>query len=408
MVETSRFCAECRGLHRAPSRCPVVTATVGKPPVLGIMSCVERDLLDLVLRTGYNVVQENGQRKLGPPPDWQGPPPARGCEVFLARIPRDLYEDELVPVLEAVGKLYQLRLMMTYHGENRGYGFATFATRSQAADAVRRLHDLEIRPGHRITVRVSVDNRRLFVGGLPKDKTRAQVMAAMSGVTEGVVDVKTRFCRYDRSPDRGYALVEYESHRAAVLARKKLLQIPFQLWGRTVKLDWAIPEVDTAAAAAAEVAVAVPECTGADKALRSSLFVGWAALTRLRRAPHHPHPVPIGLEALPEAAILSWETRLQLLLRSFGVGWATFQLHAHVEPGEPLGLLYKVFIPGMMREGGGFFPAVLSSSVEGAREVASELLYEIISDANPPRVGGPAPVATSPPGRPVQNLSAYP
>ncbi|XP_061437588.1 probable RNA-binding protein 46 [Lethenteron reissneri] len=342
--------------------------------MLDIMSCMERDLLDLMLRTGYNVVQENGQRKLGPPPDWQGPPPARGCEVFVARIPRDLYEDELLPVLEAVGQLYQLRLMMTYDGENRGYAFATFATRSQAADAVKRPHDLEIRPGRRIAVCVSVDNRRLFLARLPKDKTRAEVMAAMSDATEGVVDVQMRFCRYDRSLSRGYAFVEYESHRAACMARRVLLPYSFRLWG--------LPQ---------------PECAVCGK-VPHSLFVGWAARTQLWRAPRHSRPTPVGLDELPEAAVLSWETRLQALLRSAGVGHATFELHAHSEPGRPMGLLYKVSVPGMMREGSGFFPAVLSSSVEGAREVASELLHEILSDANPR--AGPAPVATAPPGPP--------
>jgi hypothetical protein len=34
----------------------------------------------------------------GPPPDWVGLPPSRGSEVFVGKIPRDCFEDELVPV----------------------------------------------------------------------------------------------------------------------------------------------------------------------------------------------------------------------------------------------------------------------------------------------------------------------
>ncbi len=34
----------------------------------------------------------------GPPPGWEGPPPGRGCEIFVGKVPRDCYEDELVPV----------------------------------------------------------------------------------------------------------------------------------------------------------------------------------------------------------------------------------------------------------------------------------------------------------------------
>lgn len=37
----------------------------------------ETALLALMDRTGYPVVQENGQRKYGPPPDWVGLPPQK-------------------------------------------------------------------------------------------------------------------------------------------------------------------------------------------------------------------------------------------------------------------------------------------------------------------------------------------
>lgn len=64
----------------------------------------EAALLALMEKTGYNTVQENGQRKFGGPPGWEGPPPPRGCEVFIGKIPRDMYEDELVPVFERLGR----------------------------------------------------------------------------------------------------------------------------------------------------------------------------------------------------------------------------------------------------------------------------------------------------------------
>nr|XP_032800251.1 probable RNA-binding protein 46 [Petromyzon marinus] len=377
------------------------------------MACM-KVLLDRMLRTGYNIVQESRQRKFGPPPDWQGPPPARGCEVFLGRIPRDLYEDELVPVLETVGKLYQLRLMMEHGGETRGYAFATYATLAQATDAVKKLNKLEIRPGRRIGVCISVDNRRLFIGGLPKDKKRVEVMMAMSGATEGVVDVKMSVCRWDKTLNRGYAFIEYGSHHAAAMARKKLLRINFQLWGRTIKVDWAIPEWHTVAAAAAaetedeeEMEAAVPdlpepECTATGKAAHS-LFEGWGARTCLWWVPRHLRPMPVALEALPEVAMLSWAGRLRMLCRTTGISYPIFELHAHSGPGMPAGLLYKVSIPGM-GEGASIFPAFLSSSEEGAREVACQHAYNILTKANPLRMC-PAPAATPPPSCLFQGLS---
>ena len=49
--------------------------------------------------------QENGQRRFGgPPPGWEGPPPERGSEIFVGKLPRDLFEDELVPLCEKVSR----------------------------------------------------------------------------------------------------------------------------------------------------------------------------------------------------------------------------------------------------------------------------------------------------------------
>ena len=45
----------------------------------------------------------NGQRIYGsPPPKWQGDPPVKGSEVFVGKLPHDIFEDELVPIFEQV------------------------------------------------------------------------------------------------------------------------------------------------------------------------------------------------------------------------------------------------------------------------------------------------------------------
>ena len=202
-------------------------------------------LLKLMERTGYNIIQENGQRKYGgPPPNWQGPPPAKGSEVFVGKIPRDLFEDELAPVFERIGKIYEVRLMMDFSGTNRGYAFVMFSTPTEASQAVRQLNNYEIRKGRYIGVVKSVDNCRLFVGGLPKNKVRDEIFEEMSKVTEGVVDVIVYSSVTDKSKSRGFAFVEYRNHKAAAMARRKLIPGRIQLWGQTIAVDWAEPEPD--------------------------------------------------------------------------------------------------------------------------------------------------------------------
>ncbi|KAF7646538.1 hypothetical protein LDENG_00185650 [Lucifuga dentata] len=176
----------------------------------------EAALLALMKRTGYSMVQENGQRKYGgPPPGWEGPPPPRGCEVFIGKIPRDMYEDKLVPVFERAGRIYEFRLMMEFSGENRGYAFVMYTNRESAQKAIQMLDNYEIRPGKFIGVCVSVDNCRLFIGSIPKDKKKEEIMEEMK-----MVHVLPAFVEIE----------PFQAERA------------FQLWGQPFQVDWADPE----------------------------------------------------------------------------------------------------------------------------------------------------------------------
>ncbi|XP_063750088.1 APOBEC1 complementation factor isoform X2 [Eleginops maclovinus] len=205
----------------------------------------EASLRALMLRTGYQLQQENGQRRYGgPPPNWDGPLPERGSEIFVGKLPRDLFEDELVPLCEKFGKIYEVRMMMDFNGNNRGYAFVTFTNKLEAKAAMKQLNNYEIRNGRLLGVCASVDNCRLFVGGIPKMKKREEILLEMRKVTEGVVDVIVYPSAADKSKNRGFAFVEYESHRAAAMARRKLLPGRIQLWGHAIAVDWAEPEVE--------------------------------------------------------------------------------------------------------------------------------------------------------------------
>lgn len=143
----------------------------------------------------------------------------------MGKIPRDLFEDELVPLFEKAGPIWDLRLMMDpLSGLNRGYAFVTFCTKEAAQEAVRlvslseacitpetrhseqaqhtrtvveaagicdvlvflpflQCNNHEIRSGKQIGVCISVANNRLFVGSIPKSKTKEQIVEEFSKVT---------------------------------------------------------------------------------------------------------------------------------------------------------------------------------------------------------------------------------
>ncbi len=57
-----------------------------------------------------------------------------------------------------------------------------FVVREAAQRAIQMLDNYEIRPGKFIGVCVSLDNCRLFIGSIPKDKTKDEIMEEMKKV----------------------------------------------------------------------------------------------------------------------------------------------------------------------------------------------------------------------------------
>jgi RNA recognition motif-containing protein len=61
-------------------------------------------------------------------------------QVFCGKLPRDLYECDLIPLFEKCGTIWDLRLMMDpLTNLNKGYAFVTYATKEEAREAVRQV-----------------------------------------------------------------------------------------------------------------------------------------------------------------------------------------------------------------------------------------------------------------------------
>ena len=97
----------------------------------------EAKLKQIIERTGYKTEVTAGQRKYGgPPPD--GPErPAYHSEVFVGKLPREIFEDELIPLCEKAGKIWDFRLMIDpASGFNKGYCFVTYCSAGESTKAM--------------------------------------------------------------------------------------------------------------------------------------------------------------------------------------------------------------------------------------------------------------------------------
>lgn len=67
-------------------------------------------------------------------------------------------------------------------GFNKGYGFVTYCSQSDSAKACERLNNYVIRPGKLLKANGSVANIRLFIGNIPKTKSKEEIHDELSKV----------------------------------------------------------------------------------------------------------------------------------------------------------------------------------------------------------------------------------
>ncbi|KAL3274783.1 hypothetical protein HHI36_019567 [Cryptolaemus montrouzieri] len=163
-------------------------------------------------------------------------------EIFAKGIPCDATEEELVPFFERIGPVHTFRLMMNERKTaNRGYVYVTYLKKSNALDAINELNGKEIRRYKPITIELSLNNCRIFIGGVPVDKTKDQVWHELikQGL-QNIVDVIMYRSYNNRAANRGFVFVEFPSHKLA--ARMRCRHKDLTLWGNKVIVDWSVPQ----------------------------------------------------------------------------------------------------------------------------------------------------------------------
>ncbi|KAG1663622.1 Heterogeneous nuclear ribonucleoprotein Q [Nymphon striatum] len=247
----------------------------------------EAKLKEILDRTGYTLDVTTGQRKYGgPPPGWDGSPPGNGCEVFCGKVPKDIFEDELILLFERCGKIWDLRLMMDpLTGQNRGYAFVTFCDRAGAKEACKQLDNNEIKKGKNLKVNLSVPNLRLFVGSIPKSKGKEEIFEEFNKVSAGLTEVIIYSSPDDKKKNRGFCFLEYESHKAASLAKRRLSSSRGKVWGCDIIIDWADPQEEPDADTMGKVKVLYVRnlTTEIDEEKLRGLFEPYGSVERVKK-----------------------------------------------------------------------------------------------------------------------------
>lgn len=66
----------------------------------------------------------------------------------------------------------------------------------------------------------------------------------LASISEGLTDVILYHQPDDKKKNRGFCFLEYEDHKTAAQARRRLMSGKVKVWGNVVTVEWADPIED--------------------------------------------------------------------------------------------------------------------------------------------------------------------
>lgn len=157
-------------------------------------------------------------------------------EIYVGRVPRDAYEDELYPIFERAGTIYKMRLMMDFSYHIRGYLFIKYLEPGAAERACALLNNYIIRPMCNLSVVPSTDNKCLFFGNIAPDANELKYRLELEDMLDKGNIVNFEFKETSKGSKIAYAT--FKTHNDANVARRLLIPSKVPICGKVPVIDW--------------------------------------------------------------------------------------------------------------------------------------------------------------------------
>lgn len=192
---------------------------------------------------GYSFEMSARRRAVYNPLKKTGFRPEKESQIFVSDIPEDAGVLDLLYFFQQTGDLFQATLVMRYKSElNRGYAFITYVNQNGAQRAFTELQNQPFMGAATLTIKLTTNNRRIFIGGLPIQKTKDNIWQELRGGyrVQNIVDVITYRNHANPLFNRGFVFLEFRTHEEASQFRDNF-QDCLHLFGRRVLVDWSVP-----------------------------------------------------------------------------------------------------------------------------------------------------------------------
>ncbi|CAH1966289.1 unnamed protein product [Acanthoscelides obtectus] len=166
--------------------------------------------------------------------------PKRGCEVFIKHVKEDTLLQDILEFALQAGQLFQIRLFTEFSGYLRSFCFVTYFSVRDARKASLILNGTLLN-GQQVVVKVSYDNNCLEVRNIPRE-LRLDQLKQHFNLLIGTGLKELRICKFSADAKVKKCLLQYDTHKNALEARKKLYP-KFRIYESNImEIDWATPE----------------------------------------------------------------------------------------------------------------------------------------------------------------------
>ncbi|VVB06910.1 unnamed protein product [Arabis nemorensis] len=157
--------------------------------------------------------------------------PPHASEVFIGGLPKDVGEEDLRDLCEAIGEIFEVRLMKD--GDS-GDAFVAFKSKDVAQKAIEELHSKECS--------LSETKNGLFIRNIPKSWTEDKFRKVIEDVGPGAENIELIKDPKKSTRNRGFAFVLYYNNACADYSRQKMMDSNFKLEGNAPTVTWADPK----------------------------------------------------------------------------------------------------------------------------------------------------------------------